>query len=42
MTLDQGGGYTIFLSDGMGVAGTMAMPEHLRERGVPSHWSVYF
>ncbi len=42
MTLDQGGGYTIFLSDGMGVAGTMAMPEHLRERDIPAHWSVYF
>ena len=42
MTMDQGGDYTIFLSGGAGVAGTMAMPEHLRERGVPSHWSVYF
>ena len=20
----------------------MAMPEHLRERGIPAHWSVYF
>ena len=42
MTMDRGGEYTIFLSDGMGVAGTMAMPEHLRERGIPAHWSVYF
>ena len=42
MTLDQGGEYTIFVSDGMGVAGTMAMPEHLSERGIPAHWSVYF
>ena len=42
MTMAQGGDYTIFLSDGVGVAGTMAMPEHLRERGVPAHWSVYF
>ena len=42
MTMDQEGDYTIFLSGGAGVAGTMAMPEHLRERGVPSHWSVYF
>ena len=42
MPLAQGGDYTIFLSDGVGVAGTMAMPEHLRERGVPAHWSVYF
>ncbi len=42
MTMGQGGDYTIFLSGGMGVAGTMAMPEHLRERGIPAHWSVYF
>ena len=42
MTMAQGGDYTIFLSNGCGVAGTMAMPEHLRERGVPAHWSVYF
>ena len=42
MTMDQGGDYSIFLSGGMGVAGTMAMPEHLRERGIPAHWSVYF
>ena len=42
MTMDQGGDYSIFLSGGMGVAGTMAMPEHLHERGIPAHWSVYF
>lgn len=42
MTMAQGGDYTIFLSDGEGVAGAMAMPEHLVEQGIPAHWSVYF
>ena len=41
LTLDDAE-YTVFLSGGIGVAGTMAMPQHLREMSIPSHWSVYF
>lgn len=42
MTMAEGTDYTILLADGMGAAGVMGMPAHLRERGVPAHWSVYF
>ena len=42
MTMQEEGEYTILLSGGVGVSGIMAMPEHLRDRGVPAHWSVYF
>ena len=42
MTVDDDEDYTVFLSGEMSGAGTMAMPANLRERGIPSHWSVYF
>ena len=42
VTVDDDEDYTVFLSGEMSGAGTMAMPANLRERGIPSHWSVYF
>ncbi len=36
------GAYTVLSAGGEAVAGVMAMPQHLRERNVPAHWSVYF
>ncbi|MCY3913253.1 MAG: VOC family protein [Chloroflexi bacterium] len=42
LTMAEEGAYTILLSGGVGASGIMAMPVHLRERGVPAHWSVYF
>ena len=37
-----GNEYTVYLRDGVPLAGTMAFPEAIRGMNIPSHWSVYF
>ena len=41
-TMPTGEDYTVYMADGMPVAGTMAMPQQVKEMNIPSHWSVYF
>ena len=43
-TADMPGGnrYTVYMSGGIPLAGTMAMPEEVRRMNIPPHWSVYF
>ena len=40
--MSDGNEYTVYLRDGIPLAGTMAFPEAIRGMGIPSHWSVYF
>ena len=41
-TMPDGNEYTVYLRDGIPLAGTMTFPEAIRNMGIPSHWSVYF
>ena len=41
-TMSDGNEYTVYLRDGIPLAGTMAFPEAIRGMDIPSHWSVYF
>lgn len=41
-TMPDGNEYTAYMRDGVPLAGTMAMPDEVRARKIPSHWSVYF
>ena len=40
--LGDGPDYTMLIVDGKGVAGIMAMPQHLVNTDVPNHWEAYF
>ena len=40
--MENGVDYTVLMAAGYPAAGIMALPDELRARQVPPHWSVYF
>ena len=42
MSMAQGMEYTVYMSEGAVVGGAMALPDHMKEMNLPSHWLVYF